>query len=156
AAFPFEVVAAEVLAENLPWPGVQQMPGAHEVQGRIGRSETADVQDPGEASAGHENVAGYEIAVRHHVTGSAARQSAQDGPQVAAPGYVQETFAVAEARLHPRVVGRQVAAPAAAGELPAPRVDPAYVADELGQVVRERDRAGRVVVGRHDSRYPGL
>ena len=39
AAFPFEVVAAKVVTEELATIGVEEVPGANEVEGGVGRAE---------------------------------------------------------------------------------------------------------------------
>src|SRR5215471_520775 len=76
AALPFEIVAAEVVAEYLPWPWLEQVPGANKIQSGVGRSEAADVQDPGQAPAGYQHVARNKVAMGHRIRGSAARQTA--------------------------------------------------------------------------------
>src|SRR5258708_5491945 len=53
-------------------------------------------------------------------------------------------------------MGSQVASPTSATERPATRVDRAYTTDELGQVVRKRNRLAWIVVGGHNTRQPGL
>ena len=50
AAFPFEVVAAEVVMEELSAVGVEEMPGCDEVEGGVGRAETPNIEDAGEAA----------------------------------------------------------------------------------------------------------
>ena len=60
-----------------------------------------------------------QVAMGHHVRGSAARQIAQACPHAAEPGDVQQFLAVLEAGFHPRVVGSQVTAAAGAAKYPA-------------------------------------
>jgi hypothetical protein len=132
------------------------MPGRHEIQRGVGRFHVADVQDPGQAPARHEHVAGNQVGVAHHVAARAARQLPHDLPHAAQPGNVQQLAAALEAGLQKRVMGSQVAAPSTPAERPAPRVDRADAADELGQVMCERGGlSGVVVVGRYPGQ-PGL
>jgi len=63
----------EVVAERPPGAGVEQVPGTHQVQGRVGRPQAADIEDPGQAPAGHQHIAGNQIAVAHHVAGRPTR-----------------------------------------------------------------------------------
>src|SRR5688572_3645620 len=76
-----------------------------------------------------------------------------DPPQ---PRDVEELFAALETGLHPRVLCRQLAASTLSVERTATGVDGPYIVDELGQIPREHCGSARVVVGGHDTRYPGL
>jgi hypothetical protein len=142
--------------QYLPRADLEQVPGADEIQGGIRRPEAADVQHPGQAPVRHEHVAGNEVTVGHHIAGRAARQGPHDSPHAAEPGNIQDLFAAAETRFHPRVMGSQVSAPALAAERPAARADGPHVGDELGKVARERDRCAGVLVGGHDAGQPRL
>ena len=53
-------------------------------------------------------------------------------------------------------MGAQVTSPARSAERPAPRADRAHAADELGQVMRERDGSARVLIGGRHPGQPGL
>jgi hypothetical protein len=126
------------------------VPGAQQVEGRVGRGEPADVEDPGQASAGRdEHVARHEVAVVHDVPGIAARQIPQRRPHPAQPNGVEQPLAALEAGFQPLVVVAQIAAAAAAGERPDAGGDRPDAGDELRQVERERDRLPRVGVGCH-------
>ena len=50
AAFPFEVVAAKVVTEKLSTMDVEEMPSSDEVEGRVGRTETPNIEDPGKTA----------------------------------------------------------------------------------------------------------
>jgi hypothetical protein len=124
------------------------VPGAQQVEGRVGGAEPADVEDPGQPSVGRdEHIARHEVAVVHDVPGVAARQLPQRRPHPTQPAGVEQPGTAQEARFQPLVVVAQVAA--AAGERPATGGDRPDAGDELGQVARERSRLPRVGVGRH-------
>jgi hypothetical protein len=133
------------------------VPGAQQVEGRVGRAESADVEDPGQARVSRdEQVARHEVAVAHDVPGIAARQLPQRRPQPTQPAGVEQPGAAQEARFQPRVVVVQVAAATAAAERPAAGRDQPDAGDELGQVARERSRLPRVGAGRHGAGQPRL
>ena len=64
------------------------MPGAEQVERRVGGPEVADVEDSGQAVlvAGDEKVARHQVGVVHEVGRVAAGQVPQRGPHPAQPG----------------------------------------------------------------------
>jgi hypothetical protein len=56
------------------------VPRTDEIQGRIGRSKPAHIDDPGQAVAGDEYVAGYQVAMCHPIRHSVAGQFPKLGP----------------------------------------------------------------------------
>lgn len=97
AALPLPVIAAEVVTQNFPWPGFNEMPGADKVKRGISRSEAAHVNDTGEALIGHEHVSRYEIAVGRGVSASSSGRCPQSPPHPAKSRYVQQSLAAREA-----------------------------------------------------------
>lgn len=69
AAFPFEFVAAEVVSEELSGIGLEEMPGANEVESGVRGAEATNVEDPDELPVGHEHVPGSEVPMGHHIGG---------------------------------------------------------------------------------------
>ena len=50
APFPFEVVAAQALTEQLSTIGIEEMPGCNEVEGGVGRAQTSNIENAGESA----------------------------------------------------------------------------------------------------------
>jgi hypothetical protein len=67
SAFPFEIIALQIIPKKLPRARVEQMPGTYEVEGRVCRTETSDVEDPHESTSLDQDVARDEVTVRHEI-----------------------------------------------------------------------------------------
>lgn len=145
APFPLQVRAAERLAEHAAGFLGEQVPGADQVERRVGGTEAADVEHAGQAPAGDQDVPRGQVAVAHDVR-RLARQFPERGPHVGQARDVEESLALAEAGAHPRVVVLQVAAAPAAAERPAAGTDRPDPGDELRQVTGEGNRVRGVVL----------
>lgn len=115
--------------------------------------EPADVDHSGQpAGVVEQHIAGDKVGVRHHL--GPARQLAPTAPQVAQARHVHQVGAVFEALLDPVVVCGQVAVAAAAREQTPVGRQRTQLADEPGQVARQR--IGRRSVPGHPAGQPGL
>ena len=74
AALPRQLGRAEVVPQHLPRAGLEQVPGRHQIQRRIGRTEPADVERAGQPTALDQDVAGDQVAMAHHVRRRSPRQ----------------------------------------------------------------------------------
>ena len=96
-------------------PVVKKMPGPDQIEGRVRRTQTTDIDDPNQATLRDQHVARNEIAMSHDIS-SDTRKLAKRVPQAAEPRSIEELLAVLEAGLHPCIVGMQVSTSARSSE----------------------------------------
>jgi hypothetical protein len=132
------------------------MPRTHQIQRGIGRRQTADVEHPGEVATRHQQIAGQQVAVGHHVWAAAAWQFPQRLPHPLQDSHVQQAVAALEARPYPAVVRLQIATSATPGESPTVGDDCPHARDEFGQIACERGRFAGVLLRGHGAREPCL
>ena len=155
AAFPFEIVAAQTGPQRFPWASVEQVPGADQIQGRVGGAKTSDIEHTRESPVAYQYVPWCEISVSHNI-GGGPRQLAQTTPQSTQTRNIDEAVAAIEACGHPLVVIAKVSAASSAGELSTGNVDSADLADELGEIRRKSVRCCWVLQCGRCSGQPGL
>ncbi len=154
AWFPLEIVAGEGLAEVPPRLGLEEMPGGDEVERGVGRSESTDIEDPGQSPAGHEQVPRSQVPMGHEI-GIVARKLAQVSPH-AADWRRRASLRCCRntaPSTHRGIAGHPRGQPR---EPTATRVEGADVGDELRQIIGEPSRGSRILVCCSESRQPRL
>src|SRR5579859_8196993 len=122
------------------------MPGRDQVENGVGRSETADVDDPGQSAVRDEQVAGDQVAVGHRV-GGRSWQVPVAFPAAAEFSDVEDPGAAPQAGVHPGIMGPEVTPAIFPIEGAATGADSAHAADEVGEVAGELGGLSWVLFG---------
>lgn len=137
ASLPFKVVAAQVITEHLPRPGLEQMPRTHKVQRRVGRPKPPTSRTPASRPADTSTLPG--IRSQWAMASSAApRGRSRRVAQIRRSRGTSRSCSLCRKQVSIHASWDRRSPSARAGERAATRVDGSQFADEIGQVTGKR------------------
>ena len=119
---------------------VEKMPRDHQIQRRIGWSETAAIKHSGKMLALHEKVWRDKVLVAHHDRPGGG-QLPEPSPKIAQASHIEKALAVFKANSHPIVMIGEMSTTSLPVEVSAPCVRLAKRCHEVCKVQGERRRS---------------